>query len=212
MATASNFPPQCAIATVSTVDGRFGAFYGNNSQEGCPQGNGSFVLRRSRTGWVEIDQVSGEFTVTCPSSVPTAVARDLGLCRIPPGGRLSRRVRFRSYVMGSYTRARYRPRRVLFGDRTGISGIRWSRWNRRFARGRGTLLYNNCKPNCAEARAQHYRVAITLSRVRDCNGFDRHAYHYTRFAFRYTGAKPSGLPRRYAERHTCRPGGSVGPP
>ncbi len=117
--------------------------------------------------------------------------------------RINRRVRFRSYIQGSYTRARSRPSRILFGERTAIVRVRWRRWNGRVARGRGTLIFNNCQPNCAQARGQRYRVAIALSRVRDC-GSDTFSYHYTRFAFRYTGGKPAGVGRRHAERHSCR--------
>lgn len=117
---------------------------------------------------------------------------------------INRRVRFRSYIMGSYTTQRYRPPRIRFGERSGILGIRWSRWDGRAARGRGTLLFNSCVPNCAQARPQRFRVAITLSRVRNCGFADRFSYHYTRFAFRYIGAKPAGVGRRYAERHSCR--------
>lgn len=118
------------------------------------------------------------------------------------------RVYFRSYIMGTYIRARYRPRTILFGNRTGVQRVRWSRWNGKVARGRGILLYNDCRPNCAQAQPQYFRVAIKLSRPRKCAG----RYDYTRFAFRYTGRKPAGLRRAYAERHSCRPSGEVGPP
>jgi hypothetical protein len=112
---------------------------------------------------------------------------------------LPRRVFFRSFIQGTYLPRAFRPARILFGSRTGITGVRWSRWNGRVAAGSGTLLYNDCMPNCATARPQRFRVAIKLSRPRECSG--RH--EYTRFAFRYPGARPAGLPRTYSERHAC---------
>lgn len=112
---------------------------------------------------------------------------------------LPRRVFFRSFIQGTYLPRAFRPARILFGSRTGITGVRWSRWNGRVAAGSGTLLYNDCTPDCATARPQRFRVAIKLSRPRECGS----RYEYTRFAFRYPGAKPAGLPRTYSERHAC---------
>jgi hypothetical protein len=112
---------------------------------------------------------------------------------------VTRHVFFRSYIQGGYLGRKYRPRRILFGERSGIQDLLWSHWDGRVARGRGTLIYNNCIPNCAEAHGQPYRVNIRLSRVRLCGG----RFDYTRFAFRYPGAKPSDYPRSYSERHAC---------
>jgi hypothetical protein len=113
--------------------------------------------------------------------------------------RIRPRVYFRSYIQGSYLSPRYKPRQILFGERTEVVVSRWSSWDERVAPGRGLLIYNNCQPSCAEDPGTRYPITIRLSRVRACG----RRYHYTRFSFRYPSAKPAGLPRSYTEHHRC---------
>jgi hypothetical protein len=47
-----------------------------------------------------------------------------------------------------------------------VEGLTWSNWTASGAAGHGTLLENQCVPNCAEGNFAKYPVAVTLSGVK----------------------------------------------
>ena len=46
----------------------------------------------------------------------------------------------------------------------------WSTWNSKAARSTGTLVTNNCIPNCAYGRDSHHKLYVTLSGLKHHNG------------------------------------------
>ena len=90
----------------------------------------------------------------------------------------------------------YKPRRLPFGQRSAIVGLRWRNWGSARAVGRGRVEFNSCVPDCARARPAYYPVRATLSRRRACNGYAQ--YLTLRFVYT-TSARPPGLPGRYSE-------------
>jgi hypothetical protein len=46
-----------------------------------------------------------------------------------------------------------------------VEGLTWSAWTASGAAGQGTLLENQCVPNCAAGKFARYPVAVTLSGV-----------------------------------------------
>jgi hypothetical protein len=50
-------------------------------------------------------------------------------------------------------------------DGVRVEGLTWSAWTATAAAGHGTLLENQCVPNCAEGKFAKYPVAVTLSGV-----------------------------------------------
>jgi hypothetical protein len=46
----------------------------------------------------------------------------------------------------------------------------WNTWNSRDAKSTGTLVLDNCQPNCALGAASYYRVYVTLSGVKHHDG------------------------------------------
>lgn len=109
------------------------------------------------------------------------------------------RVYFRGEIMGSRTPMLFRPHVIQFGERSAIIRIRWQHWGGRMAAGRGSLEFNNCKPNCALARPNYYAVSVQLSRIHHC----RSRRLYSQFFFRYSRRKPRGYPRTHTERYRC---------
>jgi hypothetical protein len=90
----------------------------------------------------------------------------------------------------------YKPKVLPFGARSAVIGLSWRRWGTVRAIGRGAVEYNNCIPNCAEARPAYYPVRVVLSRRRMCAG----SAQYIRFRFRYTtDQRPEGLQTTYQE-------------
>lgn len=47
-----------------------------------------------------------------------------------------------------------------------LEGLTWADWTASGAAGHGTLLENQCVPNCAEGNFAKYPVAVTLSGVK----------------------------------------------
>jgi hypothetical protein len=93
------------------------------------------------------------------AGVPRAVGLDLRICN-PRFGR--------TYVPGS-ERFEYRPKSLLTGGNIHVDyrRVRWSRWTRTRAVGRGILFY--------DSETDHYRVPVRfrLSRVRRCRDGER---------------------------------------
>ena len=113
--------------------------------------------------------------------------------------RVKRRVQFASYNLRRSIRPQVRPRTILFGSRSSILRMRWRSWGGRRARGRGTLEYNPCVPDCASAKPQYYRVKVKLSRTSECSG----GWRYKRLSFRYTASRPAGLPPTHSQGFRC---------
>jgi hypothetical protein len=50
-------------------------------------------------------------------------------------------------------------------DGVRVEGLTWAAWTATAARGHGTLLENQCVPNCAEGKFAKYSVTVALSGV-----------------------------------------------
>lgn len=90
---------------------------------------------------------------------------------------------------------RQRPRNVIVACGDGnfqLRDMRWRRWERPVARGRGTALLNDCIPYCAEGTFHRLPVRVKLGGRRLCRSVER--YVYTRISWRY-GRRPSWLRR-----------------
>ena len=87
----------------------------------------------------------------------------------------------RVYFTGTDLRKRRRPRIVYIGASQRLYGLRWRRWDGRAARARGIFPFNTCVPSCVEGGITPYRVAVTLSRPRFCNG----RYQYLRLTYKF---------------------------
>ncbi len=51
-----------------------------------------------------------------------------------------------------------------------VHAARWSSWNYRDAKSAGTLVTDNCVPNCALGTAGYHKLTVTLSGVKYHNG------------------------------------------
>lgn len=137
LAAAFGVPPECIDATISTADQQWAFFFPTNIPS-CPQANGYVVLRHEVTGWQV--QYQGSAVEACPlGSVPTPVARDLGLCRKPrtyimcqPRGRFSERILRRHPARCNSLG----PGQAL-AQAVNLARLRWRGWGRRVARARG---------------------------------------------------------------------------
>lgn len=58
------------------------------------------------------------------------------------------------------------PRSLFVGPKADkLSRMRWSKWTRREAIGRGVLSYNTCKPSCVDGRVAQEGVRVRLHGV-----------------------------------------------
>lgn len=158
------------------------------------------ALARSGRRWVV---VTGPITDGVGCDVPTPVARDLLGRTWRSGCRRGARPRLaRVYVTGTGgggTRD-FRPRTLLFGQRSSVIGIRWRGWGKARTVGLGRLEFNDCDPSCAEATPAYYPVRVALSRRELCDD----VWQYRAFALRYTtSARPRGLRASYRETFRC---------
>jgi hypothetical protein len=106
-------------------------------------------------------------------------------------------------LTGCSHRAQVRPHEVVFACGDGnfyATGLRWSRWSRADARAAGTGHQNDCTPSCAAGRFHTYPLAVRLSRPVSCV---RGRREFSRLAWRFTAAKPPGVPRAGAETLPC---------
>ena len=65
-----------------------------------------------------------------------------------------------------------RPVRIFIGQGGApfVEKLHWTTWNSRDAKSTGTLVLDNCQPNCALGAISRYRVVVTLSGVKHHNG------------------------------------------
>jgi hypothetical protein len=149
-------------------------------------------LRRFGRGWLYVTLELGDQSVEIQ-------ARYLEVS--PEGERCTRTLSSRVagiqrvYFPGRCYNFRQRPRNVIVACGDGnfqLRGMRWRRWGRPVARGRGTALLNDCIPYCAEGTFHRLPVRVRLSGRRLCRNVER--YVYTRISWRY-GRRPSWLTR-----------------
>jgi hypothetical protein len=104
---------------------------------------------------------------------------------------------------GCTSKVRVRPHNVTFACADGnfyATGLRWTRWDAREATAAGTGHRNDCSPNCAAGHFHAYPLTVTLSRPLVCAGFDE----FSRVAWRFGRAGPTGVPRAGSESFSCR--------
>jgi hypothetical protein len=100
--------------------------------------------------------------------------------------------------------ARYKPRFIELSCTVGdakVDRVKWSKWGRRRARGRGTAYINNCKPSCVDGHFHKYRVKVRLRRARRCSIGPRRQFRQVRITFVHR--KPRYYPRTTAYRRDC---------
>jgi hypothetical protein len=96
-----------------------------------------------------------------------------------------------------------RPTKVVFACADAnfyATGISWTRWGPSAAEGVGVGHENDCKPYCAAGHFHTYRLTVRLSRPVACVKGRR---EFSRIAWRYTAAKPAGVPRAGSETLPC---------
>jgi Excalibur calcium-binding domain len=110
---------------------------------------------------------------------------------------ISRQVRgvLRVYFPSRCFNFRQRPSNVIVACGDGnfqLRQMRWRRWARPVARGRGTGLVNDCSPYCAAGSFHRLPIRVRLSDRRLCRNVGR--YLYTRISWRFA-YRPSWLGR-----------------
>ena len=70
----------------------------------------------------------------------------------------------------------------------GVTDMRWSKWGKKFARGRGKYQFNDCQPNCAAGTITPIPATVFLTGRELCGG--RFIFH--RFKLYYAGHKTGG--------------------
>jgi hypothetical protein len=76
-------------------------------------------------------------------------------------------------VISSCTTATYRPQKYVLtcaDANTQITHATYSAWTATSAQGRGTFVYNTCRPSCAAGTYKHHPVTFSLGRARTIGG------------------------------------------
>lgn len=78
---------------------------------------------------------------------------------------------------------------------TALNKLSWSSFGGATAKGKGTLVVNTCKPNCAAGKNVSYPVGIVATGSKKCTG----ASVYSKIALTFTGAKkpPASVKRSW---------------
>ncbi len=97
-----------------------------------------------------------------------------------------------------------RPHAIAFGAGGSLLARRvsWTTWKRSVARGHGTVLVDNCSPNCAQGNYARSAATLTLSAPRRRDG---HAY-FSKLVMTWT---QGGLAQSETFRWSVYQGGSV---
>jgi hypothetical protein len=156
--------PECTVATISeaTGDGSLFARIVFADTDGCPTGDGFLTADNAATypgSWLEGFSANADGLPSCEVyEVPAAVGRDLGVCDPRPA---------KTYF-SALNGLEYKPKRFSQGAHGVYMGLRWQRWTRTVAVGRGTLDY-------ADAY-ERFRVPVRvrLYRVRFCGDGSRY--------------------------------------
>jgi hypothetical protein len=80
-----------------------------------------------------------------------------------------------------------------------LDRLRWSSWGAKRATAAGTAHVKDCTPNCAAGRFHTYAATLAVSQPTRCHG----RTVFTRVAWRFTKAPPSGQPRTGYVRFGC---------
>jgi hypothetical protein len=89
--------------------------------------------------------------------------------------RLRRLALLSVYAVDPLTRElKVKPRKLAFRDLE-ITDLRWKRWGRGVARGRGISRILTCEPSCAEGEAVTTATTVKLSRIREKGGKRRYS-------------------------------------
>jgi hypothetical protein len=124
----------------------------------------------------------------------------------------------------------YRPRKLRFYDSRGtgaheqiffhhLTGLKWKHWDGARADGRGTLRWNDCRPDCDHGHTHPYAVTVSLSSVAACSNDDPEgsgkfeALEYLGMHYRFVKARPRSAHRAASFKFQCPtvlvpPGGS----
>lgn len=76
-----------------------------------------------------------------------------------------------------------------------LEPARWTVWGGSTARGSGSYVENDCKPNCAAGTFRDYDVEFTADRLAEADGTG----HYRRITVHFVKAEPSWVRHRTAE-------------
>ena len=139
LAEVTGFETPCITATVSSRNEHWARVDPQPQRDGCPQGNGFFLVYMTGAEDLEVVAEGSDRFVCRSADVPLAVGRELGVCRASrayvlcwPGGRSFERV------------ARARPRRCMtlgphqsFAEAANLVGLSWRSWGAKVARGQG---------------------------------------------------------------------------
>jgi hypothetical protein len=97
-----------------------------------------------------------------------------------------------------------KPRSVIIACGDGnfqLAKMKWSSWGSSKAVGAGTAKVNTCTPNCAEGKFKSYKVDVTLTKPKSCNGIKI----WTRLSVDFKSTKPSGFKDPDKEKLICSP-------
>ena len=85
----------------------------------------------------------------------TALANDLNSPKAVPSGE-------RTYARFAGVK-QYRPSNFYFGAHEQITGMTWSKWRKKRARGTGSYQVNDCLPSCAEGTITPTPAVVVLT-------------------------------------------------
>ena len=80
-----------------------------------------------------------------------------------------------------------------------FGSLRWKTWSATGATAAGSAHQNDCIPYCAAGHFHAYAASVSLAGARRCAG----KLELTRISWRFTKAKPAGIPRTGAETFRC---------
>jgi hypothetical protein len=83
----------------------------------------------------------------------------------------------REYVYDLSQRATMRPHTFEITSTIAVTGLRWGRWDRGSAVGRGMLQVDSCVPNCASGHVGSYAAELQLRGTRT----DRGTLYYAQY-------------------------------
>ncbi len=95
-----------------------------------------------------------------------------------------------------------RPRSIVAACGDGnfwFGSLRWRTWSAAGATAAGSAHQNDCIPYCAAGHFHAYPASVSLAGARRCAG----KLELTRISWRFTKAKPAGIPRTAAETFRC---------
>jgi hypothetical protein len=126
------------------------------------------------TGWIERSNRTSRKGADIMNLKPLALAgATLAAAAALIAGPAAAATGSHTLVFSSCTTAKYEPHHYVLTCADGGIQIRratYSSWSARIAAGRGTYVYNTCRPSCAAGTFKHHPVDFSLRRVRTVGG------------------------------------------